>query len=437
MTQHRGYRTWRGRLLRSRFALAVLIVVAIFVAAAMLYCRNQLAELPELRSVNLERRDLEITVNTTGIIEPIDVVEVGTAVPGRIVSLGDTSQRPPRDVGIGSRVVEGEILAQLDQELYQIDVDKAIAAWRLADAEVKRLEIQLRQATTDLNRAQALRQTNAPAEFERVATAHAMAQAELSIGQARRDQAFAARQLAEAKIKHTAIRAPIDGIVIDQRTMQGQNVSPGSHALFLLARSVDSMQIRASVSEADIGKVRVGQKVTFTVDAYRDTPMTGRVDEILMNARIKGSFVTYDVIVKIDKPLVTLMPHMTADVEFITQKRDQAWLVPTEALRWQPSPEQVAGESITPVTAEMAAGAPNKNSGQNSQPADPTEGEAAVVWVADSTGKVTPIQVTVGVDDGVKTQVIGEGFHQDLPIVVGTVKKTTLARIIPSVKTVR
>ena len=126
--------------------------------------------------------------------------------------------------------------------------------------------------------------------------------AELAIGRARVEQAMAAAKQAEINLDRTTIRAPIDGVIIDRRANLGQNVAAGISGLFLLARNLDSMRIRTSVNETDIGKISVGQPVTFTVDSHRDRQLTGRVEKILLNAKLQGNFVTYDVFVVIDGP---------------------------------------------------------------------------------------------------------------------------------------
>ena len=258
-------------------------------------------------------------------------------------------------------------------------------------------------------------------------TAYETASADSAIGLARLEQSVAEARQAEINLERTTIRSPIDGVVIDRRANLGQNVAAGTSGLFLLARNLDGMRIRASVSEADVGKVAIGQPVTFTVDAYRDRTMTGRVEKILLNARVHGNFVTYDVLVSVDGPTTMLLPHMTADVEFETVKRERAWLVPTSSFGWWPSQEQIVPDFAT--FKRPAASDQTRNG--------PGEGDVAVVWVSAGDDRVRPLSVNVGIDDGVLSEVIGRGLRAELCVVVGTVKKTPLARIIPSVKTLR
>lgn len=392
------------------------LAVALFGIASFLgvnYVRQQLSEAPELRTVKIQRRDLRITVNTTGTVEPEEIVEVGADITGRIIRFGNDPENPEEPIQVGSLVSEGTVLVQLDDANLRIELEKASAARRLAEAEVAGLEIQFQQAKRTLERAQRLRNTNSQSEFDRIATAHDLAGSELATGKARLQQAVAQEQQAKLNLSRATIRAPIDGVVVDRRANVGQSVSPGV-GLFLLTESLDTMRVRASVSESDIGKVEIGQPVTFSVDAYRDTKLHGKVEQVLVNARTHGNFVTYDVIVEIAKPEVTLFPSMTADVEFIVQERKNAWLVPNAALQWEPEP------SPKPEV---------EKNGDSQQP--------EVVWTRSLDGKVHPISVQVGIDDGVQTQVIGDAFREGMPIVVGVVKKTTLARIIPSAKTMR
>ena len=231
---------------------------------------------------------------------------------------------------------------------------------------------------------------------------------------------------AQLRFDRTTIRSPIDGVVIDRRAKLGQRVGLAGAGLVLLARDLDHMRIRASVSETDIGKVHVGQPVSFSVDAFRNKTMAGRVDKILMNARVQGNFVTYDVLISPDETTESLMPHMTADVQLQTAFRKDAFLVPSDSLQWWPAHEQMseASDQITP--AEGASDLPM-----------PKRGDLATIWVPTSGGKVEPLSVRVGITDGVQTEVTADKLKRKMPVVVGTIRETTLARIIPNIKTLR
>ncbi|MBL9081545.1 MAG: efflux RND transporter periplasmic adaptor subunit [Planctomycetales bacterium] len=420
-THHRR----RGRI--GRKTLLFLLLLAGVGTWGARHVQQRLGELPELRTVSLEQRDLRITIRATGTVEPDEVIEVGAGVQGKIVAFGADSQSVGRSVDVGSRITQGTVLVQLERELYEVELQKAQAAWRLAEAEVGRMETQLKHCTRDLERARRLRDTNSQSEFEKIESLYETSVAEMAIGRARLEQAVAAVKQAEINLQRTTICAPIDGVVIDRRANLGQQVGAGASGLFLLAKNLEALRIRTSVNETDIGKISVGQPVTFTVDSHRDRQLSGRVERILLNAKLQGNFVTYDVLVAIDGSAAALLPHMTADVEFETAKSDQAWLVPSSSLEWRPERELIdpAFANIDPPT-------------DSSEPlAHPKQGDEAVVWVPSADGRVQPLTVRVGIDDGVSTEIVGDGFRDGMPIVVGVVKKTALARIIPSVKTFR
>lgn len=421
MTNKKPKRLWLKRLV-----VGGTVLFGILAIAGSFYVRSVHNSLPELRTVDIERRDLVITVGTTGTIEPDEVVQVGPEVAGKIVRFGVDPDDKEKSIGVGARVSKGTVLFEIDPQQFEMGLQKAQAAYGLAAADIGRLKAQLAQASRNLQRATQLRATNTQSAFDEIQTAHEMAAAQLAVGQAKLKQAETEVRHAEIHIEQTTVRSPIDGIVIDRRANLGQHVHAGHPGLFLLSKDLDHMRIRASVSESDIGKVKLGQPATFTVDAHRDQTMTGRVDEILFNARRQGNFVTYDVVIGIDPTDIELFPHMTADVEFEVLRRDRAWLVPNGALRWWPDSKQLESEDPLvdrPPASDNARG--------------PSEGEHACVWVAAADGRVRPLKVRVGVDDGVQTEVQGDGFAEQLPIVVGTVDRTTLARIIPTAKSIR
>ncbi len=416
----------RARRARVRWRVVLVVLACVAAAAGAKYVRDRIRELPELRTVRMEKRDFRLTVGATGTIEPNEIAEVGAAVPGKIVAFGQDVADATRTIDVGSRVTQGTVLVQLDRDIYDVGLRKAIAARHLAEAEVVRLETQLRQASLTRQRADRLRETNSQSQLDQAITAHEMAQAELQIGRARLEQAAAEVAQAEINLARTSICAPIDGVIIDRRTNLGQNVGPGAPGLFLLARDLRQMRIRANVSESDIGAVFVGQPVTFSVDAYRDRQMTGHVEKILLNARVQSNFVTYDVLVAIDDGGETLLPNMTADVQFETAKREDAWLAPAGSLGWWPANDQIE-----------PASRPGRDAPRVKDQDDPQPGSQAVVWVPSGDGLVRPVQVRVGIGDGVMTEIMGDALHEEMPLVVGTVKKTTLARIIPSAKLTR
>ena len=424
-----------GRSRKFAKGLSVLVVASSLLLGGSWHVRQRLAELPKLRTVPIKRGDLRMFIAATGTVEPNAVVEVGALVSGKVVAFGDGNQQTDVTVGeqspipVGTRVTQGGVLAQIDRQLYEIELQQARVAHRLAEAEAARLQTRLEQARRELERAERLRSTNSESQYDQIATGFAVAQADFKMALARTEQTASQIQYAEINLARTTIRSPIDGVVIDHRVNLGQHAGPASPGMFLITADLKQMRIRTSVSETDIGKVYPGQPVRFTVDGYRDAKLTGSVEKVLMNARVQGNFVTYDVLVQIDPSETTLLPHMTADVQLETVNRSNAWLVPSESLNWQPNLERQANagrENGQTFDAAMVEKSVIEKS--NAPPC---------IYVAADDGRVRAIPVRVGVDDGTKTEIFAEGLQESMPIVVGTIRETTLARTIPSVKTLR
>lgn len=262
----------------------------------------------------VERGDLQSTVSASGTLSPVDEVEVGSAVSGRILRLR---------VDFNSRVAAGEVLAEIDPSSFRTRVEQFEAAAAKARAT-------LRQAEYDLARQQSLAAANlvAEAEVERTLTARDQASADLRQVEA---------QLASAKVdlENTAIRAPIDGVVLSREVDEGQTVAASLQAptLFKLARDLSRMQVETSVDEADIGRVVEGQDVRFTVDAWPELSFTGVVHQVRLQPLTTSGVVNYTVVIHTRNEDLRLRPGMTADVEILVASARDVLSVPNAALR--------------------------------------------------------------------------------------------------------
>jgi HlyD family secretion protein len=215
-------------------------------------------------------------------------------------------------------------------------------------------------------------------------------------------------------------------VVIDRRVNIGQTVVAGMNApsLFLLAKDLRRMLVWAAVNEADMGDIRVGQTVKFTVDAYRDRTFSGTVTQIRLNASLQGIVVTYGVIVDVDNQDGKLLPYMTAKLQFEVARRPGAILVPNQALRWQPAWSQVSPSARSGLTAPQAGDAgqgaedgPGENAEPKVDPGSPT------VWVIAKDGLVRPVPVTIGLSDGMVTEMTGGDVKPGDAVVTGAVQK--------------
>ena len=218
----------------------------------------------------------------------------------------------------------------------------------------------------------------------------------------------------ELNLTYCVIKSPIKGVIIDRRVGIGQTVqsSFNTPSLFLIAKDLTRMTVWASVNEADIGQIAIGQKVTFTVDARAGQTFTGTVSRIRLNATMTQQVVTYTVEVTTDNSAGKLLPYETANLKFQVGERSGVLLVPNEALRWKPTTAQVA-----PDLRKQYAQA--QRSLENGAPASKAEiSNEGTVWV-ESNGFVRPVQVQLGLTDGVRTEVLGDALKEGGSVVTG------------------
>jgi HlyD family secretion protein len=346
----------------------------------------QEADSTSFRTAKVEKGDLVVTVAATGTLEPEEAVDVGAQVAGKIQELGiDPSTGGPIDYG--SEVEPNTVLARIDPALYEQEVHLAAAQLAKAQARRRQSKAQTVEAHAAVERAEAdlvqlkVRKSLTQREAERarvLAPSKAITQEQLDIAEANLETALAAILVGEAVAKqarsavataeateseaeadvdsadatlrraeknldYTTIRSPIKGVIIDRRVNIGQTVvaSLNAPSLFLIAKDLKRLQVWASVNEADIGRLAVGQPVSFTVDASPDRLSHGQVRQIRLNASMTQNVVTYTVVVDVDNSDSRLYPYLTANVKFEVSRLEEVLLIPNTALRFKPRAEQV------------------------------------------------------------------------------------------------
>src|SRR5581483_6546346 len=260
--------------------------------------------------------DLTQTVTANGTVNPVGLVNVGTQVSGTVRKLY---------VDFNDRVKAGQVLLELDPTTTQAAVEQssgelanARATRRLARADEQRMRELFAQeyvSRQDLDKAVQAREA-------------AEAQVRTAQGKLMRDR---------ANLGYTVIRSPVSGVVVSREVDLGQTVAASfqTPTLFKIARDLSRMQIDSNVAEADIGKVRTGQLVRFTVDAYPERRFEGRVQQIRLAPITQQNVVTYNVVVEVSNPDLVLMPGMTAYLSIVTDQVENALLVPNAALRFK------------------------------------------------------------------------------------------------------
>ena len=230
--------------------------------------------------------------------------------------------------------------------------------------------------------------------------------------------AAATLKRAQQNLDYCTIKSPVRGVIIDRRVNIGQTVvsSLNAPSLFLLAKDLKRLQVWVAVNEADVGNIRPGQPVTFTVDAFPGQVFQGEVGKMRLNATMTQNVVTYTVEVVTDNSDGKLLPYLTANMRFNVSNRTGVLLVPNTALRWTPTPDQMAAVSAG-KTGKKPPGEGASGSGPATRPAQEESGRGTV-WTPEG-DLVKPVSVRLGMSDGTMTEVQGEQLKEGTLVVIG------------------
>jgi HlyD family secretion protein len=267
-------------------------------------------------------------------------VQVGTQVSGQIKELF---------VDFNSPVKKGQLIAHIDPETFEYRVRQAEADLEAARSAVGRTQVSLINAERDLKRTRELVSRNfvSPAELDRAQSTFDVAAAEVKTAQAVVQQRTAQLATARVDLSRTQIRAPVDGVVIKRSVDVGQTVAASLQApeLFVIAKDLRDMQVETSIDEADVGRIRIGQRATFNVDAFPGRPYVGEVRTVRKAAQNVQNVVTYIAIVSANNERGELLPGMTANVRIVNDSRESVLKVPNSALRFRPAGESQSSDS--------------------------------------------------------------------------------------------
>jgi HlyD family secretion protein len=420
-----------------RFGIFSIVVIAV-VALAILYWNRTSESSTIFKTTPVTRGDLLITIGATGTVEPVEVIDVGAQVAGKIEYFGKDPKDPSKVIDYGTEVEEGTVLAHIDDSLYAADAEQASAQVEQAKANVLRAEadlIQIRaklsQAENNWKRAQELGPSRAlsATDYDSYKAAYETAKATVAVGEATVVQAKksvvqtqAALRRSQTNLGYCTIKSPVKGVIVDRRVNIGQTVvaSLNAPSLFLIAKDLKKLEVWASVNEADIGNIHPDQRVSFTVDAYPGLTFVGTVGKIRLNASMTQNVVTYTVEIHTDNSDGKLLPYLTANVKFEVSQRQNVLLVPNAALRWVPASEQMApGVAETAFNAKPKPardGQTTKSSGGRSETAQ----KQGRVWVKD--GKVAkPVEVLVFMSDGTMTEIESKDLKEGTEVIVGEI----------------
>jgi len=400
------------------------------------------------RTAPVQRGDLAYTVSATGTPNAVVTVQVGSQVSGNILALY---------ADFNTKVKKGQVVARIDPQIFQARVDQARATLNAAQASVVAAQAQIEKSKADLASAQASvanakanvvkaqsAVTDAKSKYDRrsvlvqqgimskedgetaqaaydqavalldAANAELTAaqtnvnatQAEVRVAQTQYDsaqaqvkQAEAALAQSQADLDHTYITAPVDGVVIARNIDVGQTVAASLQAptLFQIAGDLTKMQVDTNVSEADVGRVRVGMPATFTVDAYPSQVFKGTVTSIRQAPINVQNVVTYDVVISVPNADLKLFPGMTANVKILVAEHSDVIKIPNAALRYRPADVQPKGRGGSPGTQ--------------------------TVWVLDDNNKPKAVLVALGLSDGTYSEVTSGSLTEANHVIIASFGK--------------
>lgn len=326
------------------------MLVALLAGGGWYWWSNRQADAPTYRTTKVERGPITATVSSTGTLNPVTSVQVGTQVSGQIQQLF---------VDFNSPVKKGELIARIDPETFQYRVRQAEADLESSRSGVGRAQVAQVIANRDLQRTKELVARNfvSPAELDRAQSTFDLAAAEVRTAQAVVQQRVAQVATARVDLSRTEIRAPVDGVVIKRSVDVGQTVAASLQApeLFVIAKDLRDMQVDTSIDEADVGRIKIGLRATFTVDAFPGRQFSGEVRSVRKAAQSVQNVVTYIAIISANNERGELLPGMTANVRIVTDTRDSVLKVPNASLRFRPAGESGAAKSEEKSKAMQSA----------------------------------------------------------------------------------
>jgi HlyD family secretion protein len=342
--------------------ILIVIVLALVGVGAGAYYMNRPAKEPDVRTAAVTRGDIVDVVAATGTLEAVTTVQVGTQVGGIIQELY---------ADFNSIVKKGQIIARLDPTLLQTNIEQQRANVTRSEADLDRLRVALDDAQQKLDRAKALFEKNLlpRTDLETAQVNVQSAKAQIKSSEAALVQAKSQLNTAEVNMAHTVITAPIDGIVISRAVEPGQTVNAGMSAptLYVLAADLTKMQVNANIDEADVGRMRPGQAVTFRVDAFPNDTFTGEVQQVRLQPTTVQNVVTYQTVINVPNEQLKLKPGMTANVNIEINHKTNVLRIPAAATRFRPTAEVFAalGQEVPP---EARGGFGGRNAGGRGGP---------------------------------------------------------------------
>lgn len=353
----------------------IVLVAAIVVFFGYKYFTTEKKASIAVQTVKLSKQNVTTSVTATGTVEPVDQVDVGTQVSGIINHIYADYNSP---------VKKGQLLAELDKTNLQESVNNALAQYNASLNELNYYQ-------QNNNRQNNMYKSGVISKADYEQAAYQVKNSQETVSQ--RKTALAQ---ARTNLSYANIYAPIDGIILSREVEEGQTVAASmtTPTLFTIAKDITKMKVEANVDEADIGGVEVGQRVSFTVDAYPQEEFSGRVRQVRLSATTESNVVTYTVIIDADNPEQKLKPGLTATITIFTQELKDIDTVPASAIAFSPDTETLQKYyQQNQITAKI----PEIKTGKNKE---------KYIWIKNNDGSLSQKLITVGINDGINIQVV-------------------------------
>jgi HlyD family secretion protein len=400
------------QLTRGRF---VWLVIIILVVALLVWWFTRGGDASvAYQTAPAETGNVVSRVSTSGSLQAVVTVDVGSQVSGRIQELFADFNSP---------VKKGQRIAKIDPALFQAAVVQAEANVAAARANVTRLTVAAEDAERQARRATEVYEQRLISETERdTAVANARtARASVEQGQAQLQQARAQLEQASTNLRYTDILSPTDGVVISRAVNVGQTVAASLQApvIFTIAQDLKKMEVHTNVAESDIGRLKPGMRVSFTVDAYPGEPFRGSIRDIRNAPQVVQNVVTYDAVIDVANDELKLKPGMTATVSVITDRRMDVLTVPNAALRFRPEPADGAQSAPAPAAPPGGGQRQRMRPPGADEDGPPREVKRMIHVLVD--GVPQPREVTTGITDGRVTEITGGTLQRGEPVITGVV----------------
>jgi HlyD family secretion protein len=406
-----------GKKKKTKFLIISILIIIIVIAIYYIFAKSEPSDKNKYITKEVTQGDLLVTVTATGVLQPVNQVEVGTEVSGTIRSVL---------VDYNDQVKAGQILAILDTVKLETLVMQAEANVASSNSNLLDTQSKLTQARNDLKRLQEtwnLSNGKTPAKIDLdAAEANVKSlEAEEAIAKANISHDQAILDSSKTDLTKATIRSPINGIVLVRNVEPGQTVAASlqTPVLFTLAEDLTKMELLVNVDEADVGSVKEGQKATFTVDAFPDKEFKAQITQVRFSPTTENGVVVYQTLLSLDNSDLLLRPGMTATANIIVKNINQATLVPNVALRFTPPSFGEESKKTPEAKKSLLDNIIPRRFGSHNQQKHITKEIGAHVWVLQE-DQPKQISVVKGSTDGLLTEITSDELKPGMQVIVDT-----------------